>query len=266
MAAPTLYRAAGDEFSTTLSSSCTAGDLTMSLNSATGLNSSGGMLIIDEGVANKEEVIAYSSVASTTLTIPSGGRGLSGTTAYAHSSGATVTDIIVSDHVNKLITSLTSEHNEDGTHKTLTNLVLVTPTITNNVKFRVSRNAAANTGNSAFAVVAFDTEQYDSGNNVASGVFTAPASGYYQFNWAITITCGVSATFGCASLYINGVEYSRGNGTLLAASTASVLTGSDLVYITSGQTADIRAYGASTMALSVGNTNLNYFSGCYVSS
>lgn len=116
MAAPTLYRAAGDEFSTTLSSSCTAGDLTMSLNSATGLNSSGGMLIIDEGVANKEEVIAYSSVAGTTLTIPSGGRGLSGTTAYAHSSGATVTDIIVADHVNKLITSFTAEHSEAGAH------------------------------------------------------------------------------------------------------------------------------------------------------
>ena len=120
MAAPTLYRAAGDEFSTTLSSSCNNTDLTMSLNSATGLNASGGMLIIDEGVANKEEVIAYTSVLGTVITIPSGGRGLSGTTAYSHSSGATVTDVIVSGHVNNLITSFTAEHSEAGVHSAAT--------------------------------------------------------------------------------------------------------------------------------------------------
>lgn len=119
MAAPTLYKAAGDKFSTTLAAGISAADLSIQLSSVTGLNSSGGMLIIDEGVSS-EEVIAYTSYIGTTLTVPSGGRGLSGTTAAIHSIGAVVKDILVADHVNKAYTSFTAEHSEAGVHSAAT--------------------------------------------------------------------------------------------------------------------------------------------------
>ena len=61
--------------------------------------------------------------------------------------------------------------------------------ISNTCKFSVYRNAAWTTGNSALAVVAFDTELFDTGNNMDvvtnKGKFTAPVSGYYWFSGSV---------------------------------------------------------------------------------
>lgn len=135
----------------------------------------------------------------------------------------------------------------------------------NNVMFRVSRNAAANTGNAAFATIEFDTEQYDLGGNVSSGVFTAPVTGYYNFNWLVTFTNSSTAGIGIVSLFYDGTEYSRGFTRNLVAAELLYSCGSDTIYMVSGKTADIRAYAAATSALNVGQTKLNYFSGHLVS-
>lgn len=138
-------------------------------------------------------------------------------------------------------------------------------TDSNPYKFRVSRNAAANTGNAAFAVVAFDTEQYDTNNNVSAGVFTAPVNGFYQFNFHITINGTVGVSLNAIALFKNGVQVSDGGSISIAASTNG-LHGSDIIQLTAGDTVDVRAYnGAAATALIVGTIFNNYFSGHLVS-
>lgn len=132
-------------------------------------------------------------------------------------------------------------------------------------KFRVYRNAAANTGNAEFALVSFDTELFDTGSNFASGVFTAPVSGYYQFNWGVQMTCDGTSRSGISSLFIDGVERSRGGRMQIPASGIYGSTGSDVVYMAADSVADIRAFGSVALALGVGSTHLTYFSGVLIS-
>lgn len=135
--------------------------------------------------------------------------------------------------------------------------------LSNPYKFRAYRNAAANTGNGAFAVVAMDTEQFDTGNNLVAGVFTAPINGFYQFNGEINVSnaAGVDVAVG---LHKNGSEYSRG-GQVSGTNANNSLTVNDLIQLTAGDTVDLRAYAATTKALNVGNIYQNYFSGYLMS-
>lgn len=137
-AVPNLIRAAGNEFVTTLASSVSNVDTTMQLSSVTGLNTGGGVLIIDEATASEERVY-YESIAGNIITIATSGRGLYGTSAVAHASGVTVTDVLVDAHVNNMRTEFLIGHNDDGTHKdnsdtqTLTNKTLTAPKLNENV-------------------------------------------------------------------------------------------------------------------------------------
>lgn len=130
-------------------------------------------------------------------------------------------------------------------------------------RFRVWRSGAANTGNGAYAAVAFDNETFDSGNNVASGTFTVPVTGFYQFNWDIgaVLSGGVDEVF-LAGLFVNGAETSRGS--LSTGRNDQSSHGSDILSLTAAQTVDIRAFCTTTRALSPGSSSC-YFSGHLVS-
>lgn len=134
-AIPNLVRAAGNEFVTTLASSVTAIDTTMQLTSVTGLSTGGGVLIIDEGNAS-EERIYYESIAGSIITIATSGRGVYGTSASAHASGATVTDVLVDAHINNLITEFRVGHTDAGVHDSMTLILANTsPTADGSVGF-----------------------------------------------------------------------------------------------------------------------------------
>jgi hypothetical protein len=141
----------------------------------------------------------------------------------------------------------------------LSSLVLDNP-----YKFKVWRNAAANTGNGAYALVAFDTEDFDTGSSVAGGVFIVPTNGYYQFNWniAASLSSGADEVF-LATLFRNGAEHSRGN--IVAYRNEWGSHGSDLLALTEGEEIDIRTFATTARALSVGSRLSCYFSGFLVS-
>lgn len=113
---PQLKQAAGNSFASTLNGSITDSATSITVADGSGLNAEGGYFIIDEGVSGKEEIVYANSVSSNTLTIADDGRGLSGTSAASHDSGATITDVIVAEHINDLIDQVEVEHNDDGTH------------------------------------------------------------------------------------------------------------------------------------------------------
>lgn len=89
MATPTSNLTPNNYFSSTLSSPISASDTTIPLNAVP--SGSEGYLVIDEGTTSKE-IIFYNSVGANFVTCPdvSTGRGVGGTTAVGHASGAVV--------------------------------------------------------------------------------------------------------------------------------------------------------------------------------
>jgi microcystin-dependent protein len=114
---PYITRAIGNQLGNTLASAISDTDTSIELSDATGFDADGGYVIIDENITGKEEIVYIESVAGTILTASTDGRGRMGTTAVAHDAGATVSDILVTDHINGIADRFLVEHNDDGTHK-----------------------------------------------------------------------------------------------------------------------------------------------------
>lgn len=115
-------------FNTTLNGSIDNSVTTITLVSVTGLQSPG-VLVLDrqDGSGNdtptKREFITYTGISGSDLTGVT--RGVAGSTAQSHSSGALVEESMSVSHWGDLYDYLTVEHTSTGTH------VLSAPTITN---------------------------------------------------------------------------------------------------------------------------------------
>jgi len=118
-----------------------------------------GILVVDRVDVNGTltpsltEYISFTGVTGSTVTGLV--RGLGGTTAQDHAIGAIVEfvpDVVWADSLNDVITT---QHNADGTHKTLSNLSLVSVTINNstlnNISFAGNSLVSVNIGSSVFA-------------------------------------------------------------------------------------------------------------------
>lgn len=101
-----------------------------------------GILVVDRVDVNgaltpsKTEYIAYTGVTGSTVTGLT--RGLAGTSAQGHAIGAIVEfvpDITWAQAINDVITT---QHNDDGTHKTLSLISLASVTLNNTMGFGVS--------------------------------------------------------------------------------------------------------------------------------
>jgi len=120
--------------------------------------------------------------------------------------------------------------------------------IDNPYKFKVYRNAAANAGTApTYAKVVFDTELYDTNNNFATGTYTAPVTGFYEFSWVV----GLAATAGngVTALYLNGALHAWGNEVSAGGGSGCTIQ----MQLTATNTVDIYAVVASTAALNVGS-------------
>src|SRR3990172_470695 len=109
MAVPVLKYVVGNGASTTSSSSVADSDTSIPLASTSNFDDAPvdgeGMLLIDEGESGEE--LAYSAERSgASLSIPLANRGLEGTSAAAHSSGATVKGVLTADMWNDVIAVL----------------------------------------------------------------------------------------------------------------------------------------------------------------
>jgi hypothetical protein len=127
-------------FTTTLNGAITASDDSLTLTSADGLSTSGGILVIDRinaaGTATPalREYISYTSITSSTLNGCT--RALAGSTAQSHAAGSVIEEVWSVSHVLDLITFLEVSHNANGSLKDstpITSAVLTTPVLTTSV-------------------------------------------------------------------------------------------------------------------------------------
>src|SRR5260221_483479 len=101
-----------------------------------------------------------------------------------------------------------------------------TTSLNDPVKFFVYRNAAANTGNNAFAALQFDAVLFDTGSNydnVTNFRFTAPVAGFYWLQAQASINAA-GADF-LISMYLNGTRTWDGDRTDLSTGVEGVSVG-----------------------------------------
>jgi len=117
MSAKLWSTASVNAFSTTLNGSLTDSDNTITLTTVVGLVYPG-ILVIDRQDANGEdtpanrEYISYTGISSNTLTGVT--RGIAGSTAQTHSSGAIIEEVFSVTHWNELIDFLNISHDDAG--------------------------------------------------------------------------------------------------------------------------------------------------------
>jgi hypothetical protein len=135
----------------------------------------------------------------------------------------------------------------------------------NPVKFSVYRNATWNSGNGAFALVPFDTKNFDTGSNVDvvtnKGRFTAPLTGFYFISF--NLQTGASDSNLIASIFKNGVEFRRFRYNAATAS-GSGISGTDLISLTATDYLEIFCFATATTVMDSA-VDRTFFSGYLVS-
>ena len=102
----------------------------------------------------------------------------------------------------------------------------------------------------AYTTVKLDTEQNDPGKNMnlTSGVYVAPADGYYQVSGNVYMTLATN-TDAYSAIYVNGTKVIIGSESLstgLAEATSSSVSG--VVFAKKGEEIELKAYQHNTVA------------------
>jgi hypothetical protein len=130
-----------DNFSTTLSSGISSSDVTIPVNSVTGLPTEGiGVIFAKDSDGNVDvstiEFVHWTGISSLNITLSdTGDRGLTGSAsgAQAHGVGSYFEVWVSQQYYASARAGFVTEHNADGTHKALTDLALTTPKITTSI-------------------------------------------------------------------------------------------------------------------------------------
>lgn len=279
-------------FSTTTSGSVSSGATTVGLNSTGGYtNGEPVVLVIDPTDASLKQtftgIIDTGGVQVTSVVWTAG-------TNTAHSAGATVVDYPTATHIAMMSKGIKVQHAQDGTHTAVTATSVATDTITekttntgvtidsllikdgypkalavdqlttlsNPYKFSVYRSGAW-TAQTTATKVTFDAEEFDTNNNFATGTYTVPVSGFYQFNAAIRIA-SVGGQEGDIYLYKNGSVFKSGF-VIVGTSGTGGFGISCLVQLTAGDTIEIwQSLASATRTGGVG-ADATWFNGFLVS-
>lgn len=125
------FPSAEDGFTTTLSSTISAGATTVGLNSVAGYaNNEVAVMVVAPSVASEKQV--FTGIVDTSGIQLTGVKWTTGTN-QTHAAGTTVVDYATATHISMMSKGLLVEHDQDGTHKGITTdtIVATTGTFTN---------------------------------------------------------------------------------------------------------------------------------------
>lgn len=131
----------------------------------------------------------------------------------------------------------------------------------NPYKFSAYRNAALTVTTGSYQKIPLDAVEFDTGSNVslATGLFTAPIAGFYQFAWAVDNA--QTASDSPSTLFKNGAVYKWGSEQQLGGS-----SGSSLVQLALNDTIGLYTIAGSSGIIGVGTAPIKtYLTGFLVS-
>lgn len=116
----------------------------------------------------------------------------------------------------------------------------------NPYKFHAKGIAAAQSIGVGSTKVQLEGEAFDTNNNYNTSTYeyTAPISGYYQFNVTLRVDTSATPSFVQINLVVGATTYKL-SSTPSAASTQHTTSGAVLAYMTAGQTAYVNAYNSA---------------------
>lgn len=130
---------------------------------------------------------------------------------------------------------------------------------TNPTAVRAYRNAAFNTTVGGTPIVVFDTENYDYGNNFATGTgrYTSPIAGLLDVKSRIAVANAAVGVRYVFSVFLNGAEHTRGTDVSVPTAGASIRTTSQIattIPVAIGDLVDVRInqIGGSAMGIDTG--------------
>lgn len=247
-----------NKFVTTLSSGVASTDTTISLTALP--TPTEGYLVLEPDSSTAWEEIYYTSKTGSAVVCPSAllGRGIGGSTAASHSSGATVR----MDSTAEMFKAL-----QNGS--ALAAGAVGAQNLSNPYKFSVYRNGAWTQSNGT-QVVTFDTKDYDTSSNVDIvthvGRFTATVAGFYHFDATISIGNNATGTTYYPSLFKNSSEAKRGAMALTGGSSGTVAgTVSDTLQLAINDFVEVNSTWSGSNVSGVTGSALTHFSGFMVS-
>ena len=141
---------------------------------------------------------------------------------------------------------------------------------TSQVAFRARKTANQTLTLNTFTALTYDTEDFDTGNNFAANTFTAPVSGYYQFNGGGQIwnqSGGADFTGSYVRFVKNGAgdDSTRAGINVAGNLSTSTYKTSALIYLNANDTVSFEAfYSAGSGITVVAQGGLNSFEGFLV--
>ena len=292
-AATDLFRESAPLFQTTLSAAMLSTDTAATLASVVGIPTNTGVTItVDQfnaaGTATPTLREVMTGVVSGSQIIDLI-RGQDGTTAQSHTNGAIVQMVFTSQANNDLMTGITKQHTQSGTHTgittdTLTASGVITAngtitgsgysaaTLTNPYKFSVYWAAGAGgylaTSGQSY-IMKFDNKLFDTGNNfsLSTWLFTAPIAGLYWFNGSVMINNGSNVTAVYGQIQVNGSTAKQNefqaDGQAYSGTNVPV---SGLLKLNAGDTVGLyAASGTPGIGIASGGPSATWFEGFLVS-
>lgn len=285
-----LVRNATPNFATTLNGSLTNSSTTAVLQSISGLPTGTGVTLVIDATDNdgnptpavKEVVTGVVNTGS--ISVVNCLRGLDGTTAQSHATGANVVMWITANLWNDFQTAFLAEHNQlTGTHGAITptsitldgnfnqtagtftvqNGTISTSSLNNPCKFFVYLGSLQTIDGNSEERVAFDTTIDDTGSNVDitgnKGRFTASINGFYKFE--AQVSCAAySGEILLVDLYKNGSQLIRGDQNITTTEESySLGVTSPALQLNSGDYIEVYVYQSETSGM-----GLNYSGPPYV--
>lgn len=257
---------------TTLGGTIGSGDSTIALNSVSGLSTSGGVLVLDRqdgsnnNTPSNREYITFTGISGNNITGVS--RGVAGSTAQSHNSGALVEEIVSVTHWGDMRSFLQVEHDSAGKH------VIATATITYTETKRIAVTSIASIAQGMITNLIGSTATV---TNISATTISYPRPTQVPWNWSGSLVTVLTSN---ASLKFPMVRATR-NWTLtdvfvsaLSAPSTGVLT-IDINYLSSPTasptsifstkpTIDVGEYETSTAATPAVLTLTSLASGTYL--